>query len=64
MVELTLNHELGWAITIDNTIEALWMGTIEPMFDGPHQSFRRMIGYIEHGKEVIFNDKPERIHVG
>jgi hypothetical protein len=60
---VSLHHELGWVISLHDTIEALWEGSITPMTEAVWPSATRMIGYIEHGKEVLF-DESERVHAG
>jgi hypothetical protein len=56
--------ELG---DFQDVIDALWSGDIVPKFnhDGePTIGYRKLIGYVDHGKEVMFNEQPEGIHVG
>lgn len=63
MIERTLSHELGWVMTLQSTIDALWAGSIEPIFTDERQNYRRVIGYIEHGKEVLLDEQPAGLHV-
>jgi hypothetical protein len=60
---VSISHELGWIISLDDTIEALWEGSITPMTEPVWPSATRMIGYVEHGKEVLFDKQSEGIHI-
>jgi hypothetical protein len=54
----------GWAVDFQKNIEALWAGEVKFIETDAPIGYRKTIGYIEHGKEVMFNEQPEGIHVG
>jgi hypothetical protein len=63
---LSLHHELGWVIDFQDVIDSLWAGDILPKFSHDNEltvGYRRLIGYIDHGKEVLFDEQPARLHV-
>lgn len=60
---VSLHHELGWTISLQDTIDALWAGEIKFIESDEPICYRKTIGYIESGKEVLF-DESTRIHPG
>ena len=56
---VSLCHELGWVIDFQKVIDALWAGDILPKFshdNEPTLGYRRLIGYVDYGKEVLFDE--------
>jgi hypothetical protein len=58
---VSISHELGWAISLHDVIEDLWAGKLTPLTDNSWPA-KKVIGYIEHGKEVLF-DESEGIYL-
>jgi hypothetical protein len=59
---VSLHHELGWIISLQDVIEDLWEGKLVPLTDSSWPE-KKVIGYIEHGREVLFNDEQQGIHI-
>jgi hypothetical protein len=53
---VSLHHEIGWVIDLQDTIDALWEGTLAPKIETVWPNASRMVGYVDRGKEVLFDE--------
>ena len=63
---VSLRHELGWVIEFEETLDALWAGEVKFIeTDGPI-GYRKVIGYVQNGEEVMFNvdEQSAGVHLG
>jgi hypothetical protein len=56
---VSLHHELGWVINLQDIIDDLWEGKLVPLTDD--STWPKVIGYIEHGQEVLYAESNRAI---
>ena len=53
---VSLQHELGEVIRLQDIINDLWEGKLVPLTDGIWPE-KKVVGYIENGKQVLYVER-------